>query len=521
MRSDLKIKPITEIVNFNPKYSIKKGTKVPYVEMAAVPEHNREIAYFDIREFKSGSKFTNGDTLFSRITPCLQNGKTARVSGLDDKQIANGSTEFIVMSAVHEDDKDFVYYLSLDNSFRKYAESRMEGTTGRQRVSWQALSEYKLPTPPKNERIKIAHILSTLDDKIKLNRKMNETLEAMAQTIFKSWFVDFDPVHVKAKCSNDEELDTAIKELGISKDIFDLFPSEFEDSELGMIPKGWEVIKFNDIASVRKGLSYKGKHKSENKDDVPMFNLGNFDRSGQYRPEKLVYYNGDYRERHLIRGGQLMIANTDMTQERIILGLPLFVPELSKEDMIFTHHVFAIDFINLELENKLKYYLFYTFLNPKFREIAEGYATGTTVLALPKDGVMKFNLLLASNEIIESFNKVVSVLVNKMNTNKYEIDTLQKTRDTLLPKLLSGELDVSELDLDTGFSEDNDPKHIFDIYKDKFGEPFDIFGLYWDDMDKQIDLAMQCIEKGKVISDILSKEELELIEEAKQGNIVF
>jgi len=111
MRSEWEIKPITELVDFNPKYTIKKGTVVPYVEMAAVPEHNREIAYFEDREFKSGSKFKNGDTLFSRITPCLQNGKTSRVSGLNNNQVANGSTEFIVMSAKEDEDKDFVYYL--------------------------------------------------------------------------------------------------------------------------------------------------------------------------------------------------------------------------------------------------------------------------------------------------------------------------------------------------------------------------------------------------------------------------
>jgi len=110
MKSEWEVKPITNIVGFNPKHTVKKGALVSYVEMAAVPEHSREIAYFDNREFKSGSKFQNGDTLFSRITPCLQNGKTCRVSQLAKDEIANGSTEFIVMSAKNSIDKAFVYY---------------------------------------------------------------------------------------------------------------------------------------------------------------------------------------------------------------------------------------------------------------------------------------------------------------------------------------------------------------------------------------------------------------------------
>jgi type I restriction enzyme S subunit len=339
-------------------------------------------------------------------------------------------------------DKEFLYY-TLINIRSRLLFNAYDSTM--KNLTLDMVREAKINLPPLPIQKKIAHILSTLDEKIELNQKINQTLEEIAQALFKSWFVDFDPVHAKAECKSEQELETAATKLGISKEILDLFPSEFEESEMGMIPKGWNIVKFEDIASVRKGLSYKGKHKSENEDDTPMFNLGNFGRSGQYRPEKIAHYNGDYKDRHLIRGGQLMIANTDMTQDRIILGLPLLVPKLVDADMIFTHHVFAIDFNSSDLESTLKYYIFYTFLNPKFREIAEGYATGTTVLALPKDGVMQFNLLLATDKVIESFNEIVHELVEKMISNKSEIETLQKTRDTLLPKLLSGELDVSEI----------------------------------------------------------------------------
>ena len=344
-------------------------------------------------------------------------------------------------------DSAYLYYYMTSEKYQHELESRSTGTTVLG-IKQTQLVQTVIKYPNILNQQKIAHILSTLDDKIELNRKMNQSLENMAQALFKSWFVDFDPVHAKENASSDADYEEIAKELGISLEVLDLFPDEFEESELGLIPKGWEVNKFNDIASVRKGLSYKGKHKTQNKDYPPMFNLGNFDRSGQYRAEKIAYYDGEYKERHLIRGGQLMMANTDMTQDRVILGLPIIVPELVDTDMIFTHHVFAIDFKSIELESTFKYYIFYTFINPKFREVAEGYATGTTVLALPKEGVMNFNLLLASKGLIDEFNKVLHSLISKMNSNRLQVETLQKTRDTLLPKLLSGELDVSELELD-------------------------------------------------------------------------
>jgi type I restriction enzyme S subunit len=177
------------------------------------------------------------------------------------------------MSAKDIDDKDFIYYLALNKEFRNYAEGRMEGTTGRQRVSWQALSEYEFLIPPKVIRQKIAHILSTLDDKIELNRKMNQTLEDMAQTIFKSWFVDFDPVHAKANCTDEAELENIAKELGISKEILDLFPSEFIESEMGMIPKGWEVKAISSIGQVITGKTPPTTQKENYGDRYPFITI--------------------------------------------------------------------------------------------------------------------------------------------------------------------------------------------------------------------------------------------------------
>lgn len=136
---------LSDLVDFNPKRALKKGVYASFVEMASLPENGRDISNISNKIFTgSGSKFSNSDTLFARITPCLENGKTSLVSGLRDDEVAFGSTEFIVLSAKEpEYDSDYIYYLSRLPEFRSFAQSRMEGTSGRQRVAWQALAEYE------------------------------------------------------------------------------------------------------------------------------------------------------------------------------------------------------------------------------------------------------------------------------------------------------------------------------------------------------------------------------------------
>ncbi|WP_252510676.1 restriction endonuclease subunit S [Acinetobacter bereziniae] len=251
---------IKDIVNFNPSRPLSKGKEAPFIDMASLPVNGRDINEVSNKVFNGGgAKFKNGDTLFARITPCLENGKTAKVENLPVDCIAHGSTEFIVLSAKSKDDEDFVYYLARSPDFRNYAISRMEGTSGRQRVSWQALAEFNLRLPEKSKRKKIGEILKSLDDKIHLNNQINQTLESIAQALFKSWFVDFDPVRAKIAAKQegkDSELAAMCIISGKSEDEIQqmpegdfaelqataaLFPEEFVVSELGEVPKGWEV----------------------------------------------------------------------------------------------------------------------------------------------------------------------------------------------------------------------------------------------------------------------------------------
>uniref|UniRef100_UPI001D17E41B restriction endonuclease subunit S n=1 Tax=Acinetobacter brisouii TaxID=396323 RepID=UPI001D17E41B len=265
---------IKDIVNFNPSRPLSKGKEFPFIDMASLPVNGRDITEISNKVFNGGgAKFKNGDTLFARITPCLENGKTAKVENLPVGCIAHGSTEFIVLSAKSKDDEDFVYYLARLPDFRSYAISRMEGTSGRQRVSWQALAEFNLRLPEKGKRKKIGEILKSIDDKIHLNNQINQTLESIAQVIFKSWFIDFDPVRAKIAAKqegNDPELaamcaisgkseteleQMAEDDLAELRATASLFPDELVESELGEVPKGWDTKALGNFLEIKRGGS--------------------------------------------------------------------------------------------------------------------------------------------------------------------------------------------------------------------------------------------------------------------------
>ncbi len=226
MGSETRPPGLDERIEINPKRQLARGDDSVYVSMQDLDEHRRTVPSYGRREFKgSGSRFLNGDTLLARITPCLENGKTAYVDFLEEGEVAHGSTEFIVLSGkAGISNSVFVYYLAKSPEFRSFAIKRMEGSSGRQRVPATTLKRFAYNLPSFTNQRAIAHILGSLDDKIELNWQMNRTLEKMAAAIFKSWFIDFDPVRAKA-----EGRDTVLP-----AEIADLFPDSFVESRVGV-----------------------------------------------------------------------------------------------------------------------------------------------------------------------------------------------------------------------------------------------------------------------------------------------
>lgn len=180
-----------DVVIFNPKESLKKGAISKKIAMDCLAPYCRKISSFEFAEFSGGTKFRNGDTIMARITPCLENGKTALVSVLDENEVGFGSTEYIVFrEKLGVTNYKFIYYFVTNPSFRDIAIQSMVGSSGRQRVQQDVLENLEIDLPPLAEQERIAGILGALDDKIELNNRINRNLEEQAQALFRRWFVD-------------------------------------------------------------------------------------------------------------------------------------------------------------------------------------------------------------------------------------------------------------------------------------------------------------------------------------------
>ncbi len=284
-------------------------------------------------------------------------------------------------------------------------------------LTLDTLRKFPIILTKDTEREKIVGILESIDSKIELNQQINKTLEAIGQAIFKHWFIDFEFPNEKGK---------PYKSSG----------GEMVDSELGKIPKGWTVSTLREFIMVERGLSYKGSGLTE--DGLPMINLANFAPNHGFINSATKPYSGEYKERNLVKAGDIVIANTDITQKRDVLGSPAIVPNLESEKILFTHHVYAV-------RNKSwipNYFIYYLLQLKQYEDRTRGFATGTTVLFLPDDAILDFQFVLSNKELVEKFVSTIKMFQDRLNLNTSEHITLTILRDSLLSRLMSGKIRV-------------------------------------------------------------------------------
>ncbi len=174
-------KKLSDIAVFNPKETLKKGTKAKKISMDVLQPFSRDIPEFEMAKFNGGTKFRNGDTIMARITPCLENGKIAKINVLNENEVGFGSTEFIVFRAIpNVSDEDYIYYLVCSSLVRNPAIKSMVGSSGRQRVQTNVLQNLEIDVPDLETQKKIGSILKSIDDKIGLNNAINENLRLQA-----------------------------------------------------------------------------------------------------------------------------------------------------------------------------------------------------------------------------------------------------------------------------------------------------------------------------------------------------
>jgi type I restriction enzyme, S subunit len=405
---------------------VNMGELFTYPRLKYVPMNRVELTETELERFTLNA----GDLIFARRSLVAEGaGKCSIVMEVNEPTTFESSI-IRVRPNPQKVHSLFLYYL-FNSPKGKYLLGTILRQVAVSGITGNDLSNLQIPFPQLELQQAIAHILGTLDDKIELNRKMNNTLEATAKALFKSWFVDFDPVRAKA-----EGRDT-----GLPKHIADLFPDSFVDSELGEIPRGWSTKRLGEIFTLDKGLSYKGQYLADN--GTPMVNLGCFIGQGKFSDKAVKHYTGEFKSRHIIIPGDIVIANTDITQKREVLGSPAIVPILTNnKEVIFTHHVFAVRFKDDPI--LWRTFIFYSLLQDEFRDRAKGFATGTTVLALPRDAILDHELCVPDMRVMRVFNQLIIPFIEKNWSINTESQTLTTLRDTLLPNLISGDLRIKD-----------------------------------------------------------------------------
>jgi type I restriction enzyme S subunit len=271
-----------------------------------------------------------------------------------------------------------------------------------------------IPIPPIEVQDRIAGILGALDDKIELNRKMNETLEQMTMALFKSWFVDFDPVHAKA---------AGRRPAGMDKATADLFPDSFVDSELGKTPKGWTAGSVYEISEVKYGAPFASSLFNSTGTGKPLVRIRDLaDES------PAVFTTEVHPKGYLLQPGDIAVGMDGEFRAYLWAGIESW---LNQRVCVFApKEGFSAPFVRNSIMGPLS-------------EV-ESTETATTVIHLGKNDIDRFKVVIPNTEIANAFGHLCQPWYDQIIANKQQSRTLSSLRDSLLPKLLNGESPIKD-----------------------------------------------------------------------------
>ena len=381
---------MSEMIEINPKEKLSKGTYAKKISMDKLQPFCRDVPEFEIAEFIGGTKLRNGDTIMARITPCLENGKTAMVSILESDEVGFGSTEFIVFRAKEGcTDPDFVYYLIKSPIVREPAIKSMVGSSGRQRVQTEVLQNLVIPFPGLSEQRKIGSLLKTLDDKIALNTKINNNLMQQIQSLFSDWFVTFTPFG-------------------------------------GNKPSSWNKTDIYAISKVIYGAPFASKAFNTERNGVPIIRIRDL------KEQQFVTYTTETHPKgYLLKPGDVVVG---MDGE--------FRPYIWGNDKAWLNQRVCV-FENKRPNGKA---FLYCVIKPLLYAI-EQTQVGTTVIHIGKKDFDSFEFWLPEDCVLDKFDSLTNPMYQQIVFSLLENKKLMVLRDTLLPKLLSGEINVSDIEL--------------------------------------------------------------------------
>ena len=307
-------------------------------------------------------------------------------------------------------DKLYLYYLLRTQGYRNEVLAGATGTTVKHTAPVRILS-YKTCIPPLSEQKRIAGILGALDDKIELNRKMNETLEQMAKALFSSWFIDFDPVHAKT---------TGRQPAGMDRETADLFPDSFVDSEMGKIPQGWKVLSLDEIAHFLNGLALQ-KYPPSDGPTLPVIKIAQLRKGDTTAADRC---DASLPSEYVIEDGDVLFSWSGSLEVEIWCG----------GKGALNQHLFKVTSAEFP---KWFYYLWTRWHLEEFRRIAAYKAT--TMGHIQRGHLTAAKVITAPNELLGKMTNNISPIIDRIVSNNRQSRTLCELRDNLLPKLLSGE----------------------------------------------------------------------------------
>jgi type I restriction enzyme S subunit len=379
---------LSSFMDFNPPTPLKKDMEHIKIGMEHLASNGKKIRNWEIANYNGGAKFKNGDTLVARITPCLENGKIGYVDMLKDGEVAFGSTEFIVLREKQDiSDSQFIFYFAYWNEFRDLAIQLMTGSSGRQRVETDALKNKVFEFPPLPEQKAIAEVLSSLDDKIDLLHRQNKTLEAMAEALFRQWFVENPNKNWREGKLGDYVI---IKRGGSPRPIQNYLSET-----------GYKWLKISDVTSLNSPFIFEIK--------------------------ECIKEEGLNKTVHL-KSGALVLSNSATPGIPKILMLDTCIHD---GWLYFQNSYFSNEFL----------YLFFKYIHPQL--VSQG--NGSIFINLKTDIVKCFPLYIPKKDQLLDFQETIYPLFNKLLSNSAQINTLENLRNALLPKLMSGEVRLKVL----------------------------------------------------------------------------
>jgi len=266
-------------------------------------------------------------------------------------------------------------------------------------LTTELLNKIDIQIPEIQEQQRIASILSSLDDKIELNRQTSQTLEGIAQTLFQEMCV----------------------------------PKREE------LPEGWRVGKLGEIIKIKHGYAFKGEFFSEEETEDILLTPGNFKIGGGFNYSKFKYYKGDTPKDYILTENDLVVTMTDLSKEGDTLGYSALVPTIQNKQLLHNQRVGKIEYKGNEF---LKFFLYFTMREKEYRNFVLGSATGTTVRHTSPDRICDYTLSIPDNKTIIQFSETVKPILDNMLSNEQENQTLSTLRDGLLPKLMKGEIEI-------------------------------------------------------------------------------